>query len=269
MFQNCLNEFGENDKDLKTILKNMKFLSENMPSHSFMFINDLRLYTQVNRIIDSIISIINDLNETNFDDYNEQAFLINKSMEETFKSSIAISDNVTKYLLTGANNLIPRKIINYNYLSVYKIFTKENKLFEQSIDNKYIDLLEQFNRLQTKFNSFDVRLEQLLAVESNYLKISEIVESYDQKSEEFQTTLQKQKDTIQADLETFKSHLQNLETKNSKQKIKLEEIERRLNRFQEERKNLTRQLERNRKAVIFAILIGLLGVILGVIALFR
>lgn len=269
MFQNCLNEFGENDKDLKTILENMKFLSENMPSHSFMFINDLRLYTQVNRIIDSIISIINDLNKTNFDDYNEQAFLINKSMEETFKSSIAISDNVTKYLLTGANNLIPRKIINYNYLSVYKIFTKENKLFEQSIDNKYIDLLEQFNRLQTKFNSFDVRLEQLLAVESNYLKISEIVESYDQKLEEFQTTLQKQKDTIQADLETFKSHLQNLETKNSKQKIKLEEIERRLNRFQEERKNLTRQLERNRKAVIFAILIGLLGVILGVIALFR
>jgi len=197
MFQNCLNEFGKNDKDLKTILENMKFLSENMPSHSFMFINDLRLYTQVNRIIDSIISIINDLNKTNFDDYNEQAFLINKSMEETFK------------------------------------------------------------------------LEQLLAVESNYLKISEIVESYDQKLEEFQTTLQKQKDTIQADLETFKSHLQNLETKNSKQKIKLEEIERRLNRFQEERKNLTRQLERNRKAVIFAILIGLLGVILGVIALFR
>ena len=81
--------------------------------------------------------------------------------------------------------------------------------------------------------------------------------------------MQKKKDTIQADLETFKSHLQNLETKNSKQKIKLEEIERRLNRFQEERKNLTRQLERNRKAVIFAILIGLLGVILGVIALFR
>ena len=269
MFQNCLNEFGENDKDLKTILENMKFLSENMPSHSFMFINDLRLYTQVNRIIDSIISIINDLNKTNFDDYNEQAFLINKSMEETFKSSIAISDNVTKYLLTGANNLIPRKIINYNYLSVYKIFRKESKLFEQSIDNKYIDLLEQVNRLQTKFNSFDVKLEQLLAVESNYLKISEIVESYDQKLEEFQTTLQKQKDTIQADLETFKSHLQNLETKNSKQKIKLEEIERRLNRFQEERKNLTRQLERNRKAVIFAILIGLLGVILGVIALFR
>jgi DNA repair ATPase RecN len=269
MFQNCLNEFGENDKDLKTILENMKFLSENMPSHSFMFINDLRLYTQVNRIIDSIITIINDLNKTNFDDYNEQAFLINKSMEETFKSSIAISDNVTKYLLTGANNLIPRKIINYNYLSVYKIFRKESKLFEQSIDNKYIDLLEQFNRLQTKFNSFDVKLEQLLAVESNYLKISEIVESYDQKLEEFQTTLQKQKDTIQADLETFKSHLQNLETKNSKQKIKLEEIERRLNRFQEERKNLTRQLERNRKAVIFAILIGLLGVILGVIALFR
>lgn len=269
MFQNCLNEFGENDKDLKTILENMKFLSENMPSHSFMFINDLRLYTQVNRIIDSIISIINDLNKTNFDDYNEQAFLINKSMEETFKSSIAISDNVTKYLLTGANNLIPRKIINYNYLSVYKIFRKESKLFEQSIDNKYIDLLEQVNRLQTKFNSFDVKLEQLLAVESNYLKISEIVESYDQKLEEFQTNLQKQKDTIQADLETFKSHLQNLETKNSKQKIKLEEIERRLNRFQEERKNLTRQLERNRKALIFAILIGLLGVILGVIALFR
>jgi hypothetical protein len=343
MFQNCLNEFGEND-DVKTMLKNIKFLSENMPSHSLIFINDLSLYAQVNRIIDSIIGIINDLNKTNLDDYNEQAFLINKSMEETFKSSIPISENVTKYLLTGADKLKPRKTINYNYLSVYKIFTKESKLFEQSIDNKYMDLLEQFNRLQTQFNSFYARLEQLSAVESNYLKISEIVESYDQKLQEFQTTLQKisnqqetlererqsfnnladnldvkiqllessndefrslnlsssletlryniqnlelidseqgrkleefqttlqeQKDRIQADLETFKSHLQNFETKNSKQEIKLEEIERRLNLFEQERKNSTRQLERNRKAVIFAILIGLLGVILGFIALFR
>jgi DNA repair exonuclease SbcCD ATPase subunit len=433
MFQNCLNEFGEND-DVKTMLKNIKFLSENMPSHTLMFINDLSLYAQVNRIIDSIIGIINDLNKTNLDDYNEQAFLINKSMEETFKSSIPISENVTKYLLTSADKLKPRTTINYNYLSVYKIFTKESKLFEQSIDNKYIDLLEQFNRLQTQFNSFYARLEQLSAVESNYLKISEIVESYDQKLdefqanlqkisnqqetvkrerqsfnnladnldvkiqllesrnnefrslnlsysletlryniqnlelidseqarkleefqttlqeqkdriqadidelmlkisnqqetvererqsfnnladnldvkiqplesrnnefrslnlsssletlryniqnlelidyeqarklEEFQTTLQEQKDRIQADLETFKSHLQNFETKNSKQEIKLEEIERRLNLFEQERKNSTRQLERNRKAVIFAILIGLLGVILGFIALFR
>jgi hypothetical protein len=99
--------------------------------------------------------------------------------------------------------------------------------------------------------------------------------------EKFQTTLQNQQDTTQADLDKKFSNLNdlvikvqlkvhNIEKMNSEQERKLNEIDCTLNRFiNEERKNLTRQLERNRKAAIFAILIGLLGVILGVIALFR
>jgi hypothetical protein len=101
------------------------------------------------------------------------------------------------------------------------------------------------------------------------------------KLEEFQATLQKQKEIIQTDLDkkfsnlndlVIKAHLnvQNFEKMNSEQERKLNEIDCTLNRFiNEERKNLIRQLERNRKAVIFAILSSWLGVILGAIALWQ
>jgi DNA repair exonuclease SbcCD ATPase subunit len=338
MLQNCLNELETNQ------MQSINFLLDHQPERSLLLINDLRDHRIAQYMIQQIQARISDAKLESKRKYNQEIFR-QFAGDNDFKSCLQIPSILRENLLTGEDGLIPRKRINYKYLSIYKIFTKQSNLFEQSIDSTYINLLEQVNRLQTQFNNFDARLEQLLAVESNYLQISDIVESYDQKLEEFQanlqkisnqqeilerekqnfnnladnldvkiqllessndefrslnlsssletlryniqnlelidseqarkleefqTTLQEQKDTIQADLETFKSYLQNLETKNSKQEIKLGEIEDRLNHFiHEERKNLTRQLERNRKAVIFAILIGLLGVILGVIALFR
>jgi chromosome segregation ATPase len=144
---------------------------------------------------------------------------------------------------------------------------RERQSFNNLADNLdvKIQLLESSN---DEFRSLNLS-SSLETLRYNMQNLELIDSEQARKLEEFQTTLQEQKDRIQADLETFKSHLQNFETKNSKQEIKLEEIERRLNFFEQERKNSTRQLERNRKAVIFAILIGLLGVILGFIALFR
>jgi chromosome segregation ATPase len=77
-------------------------------------------------------------------------------------------------------------------------------------------LLEQVNQLQTQFNNFDARLERLLAVESNYLEISEIVESYDQKLEEFQANLQRianQQEILERERQNFNNLVNNLNIK--------------------------------------------------------
>ncbi|WP_419546340.1 hypothetical protein [Microcystis sp.] len=262
MLQNCLNELKTNQ------LQSIIFLLNYQPERSLLLINDLKKHKIAQNMERQIQSKISYTKLESKREYNQEIFRQFAGGND-FKSSLKLPSILRENLLTGEDGLIPREKTSYSYVCVYKVFSDVGNSPELDTFYNSGDLSEQVNRLPTQFNSFDVKLEQLLAVESNYLKISEIVESYDQKLEEFQTTLQKEKDTIQADLETLISNIQNLETKNSKQEIKLEEIERRLNRFEEERKNLTRQLERNRKAVIFAILISLLGVILGVIALFQ
>lgn len=109
-FQNCLNEFISNSEYL---IKNIDFLIAEMPINSILIMADLN-YSSTTDLLQRVESFVGS--------NSNKLRLIRSYSSQTInlRSSLMPSQFIKENLLTGANNLIPRRNINFNYLAIQK-----------------------------------------------------------------------------------------------------------------------------------------------------
>jgi hypothetical protein len=110
VIQNCLNEFAAAPQ---IFVENIVLLLEWMPTNSVLVLADLNNYVVVQYLMKQVEAQVG----------AHTCSTVVRSCSEgncSFRSKIQLTPLITQHLLTGENDLIPRRNINFNYLIVQK-----------------------------------------------------------------------------------------------------------------------------------------------------
>ena len=113
MFQNCLNELA--GKQEEHFIANFNYLLKMMPLSSAVVVSDLCSYNSGQQLIRNL-----KLKAVDFPDMGVFAQLNSRQ----YRTGLKLPSLITDHLLTGENDLIPRKNINYMFLFLNK-FSQE------------------------------------------------------------------------------------------------------------------------------------------------
>lgn len=113
MFQNCLNELA--GKEEKHFIANFNYLLKVMPPSSAVIVSDLGNYKSSKDLIQHL-----KIKAVDFPDMG----VFTELNSQQYKTGLSLPSVITDYLLTGENDLIPRKNINYMFLFLEK-FSQE------------------------------------------------------------------------------------------------------------------------------------------------
>lgn len=109
--QNCLNEFAGTPQ---IFVENINFLVQEMPVGSILILADLNQYAAVNNLIRRVESCL--LKQSGL-----QVIRSHDKGDCYLSTNLELPTVITRNLLTGANNLKPRKRVNFNYLAIQKL----------------------------------------------------------------------------------------------------------------------------------------------------
>ncbi|PSF34513.1 hypothetical protein C7H19_18985 [Aphanothece hegewaldii CCALA 016] len=143
-FQNCLNEVV---KEKEKFLNNFEYLLNQINEDTILIIGDFCNYPSVIELFKEIEDIVAQ---------NCTVIILRSSNLENIhiRHNICLPEIIKNNLLTGANNLIPRKNVSFNYLVIYKPCSEERiqanyyyNLGNQKIEEqKHKEAIENFTK---------------------------------------------------------------------------------------------------------------------------